>query len=144
MQRGNEWWDDWFLGMAKYVATASKDPSTQTGALIVRPDNTVASLGFNGFPRRMNDHEKLYADREIKLSRIIHCEMNAILHCKEDMKGYTLYIWPFLPCDRCAVHIIQSGIKKVVAPKNDVERWQAAFVKSRSFFAEAAVEVREV
>jgi len=144
MQRGNEWWDSWFLGMAKYAATASKDPSTQTGAVIVRSDKTVASLGFNGFPKGMTDHEKYYADRDIKLSRIVHCEMNAILHCKEDMNGYTLYTWPFLSCDRCAVHVIQSGIKRVVAPKNNVERWQEAFVRSRVFFSEAGVAVKEL
>jgi deoxycytidylate deaminase len=33
----------------------SKDPSTKVGAVIVRPDLTVASIGYNGFPRGMSD-----------------------------------------------------------------------------------------
>ena len=40
----NEKWDNYFLGLARYVSSASKDPSTQTGAVIVRPDRTVSSM----------------------------------------------------------------------------------------------------
>lgn len=137
-------WDKRFIDMAALVASWSRDPSTKTGAVLVRPDKTIASIGFNGFPKGMSDDERLYADRDVKLSRIVHCEMNALLNCKEKVSGYTLYTWPFLSCDRCAVHVIQAGVKRVVAPKNEVERWQAAFSIARSFFEEAGVTVREV
>lgn len=53
--RPDGWWDDWFLGMAEYVASASKDPSTRTGCVIVRPDRTVGSVGYNGLPRGVHD-----------------------------------------------------------------------------------------
>ncbi len=139
-------WDIRFLEMAKLVASWSKDPSTQTGAVIVRPNRTVASMGYNGFPRRMKDFPELYLDRERKYSRIIHCEMNAILRAKEDLDGYTLYTFPFITCDRCAVHVVESGITRVVAPvcpEHLVERWQHLFDKSRGYYEEAGIQYDE-
>lgn len=140
-------WDIRFLELAKLVASWSKDPSTQTGAVIVRPDKTVASLGYNGFARGCLDTKELYENREVKYSRIIHCEMNAIISANESLKGYTLYTTPFLTCDRCAVHVIQAGIKRVVAPvcpPHLLERWEPTFVKSRAFYKEAKIEVQEL
>ncbi len=112
----NAKWDRRFLGLAAHIATWSKDPSSQVGAVIVRPDRTIASAGFNGFPRGMRDDPELYEDRGSKYSRVIHAEMNAIVHATEKLRGFTLYTWPYVPCDRCAVIIIQAGIERVVAP----------------------------
>ena len=47
-------WDIRFLEMAKLVASWSKDPSTQVGAIAVR-NRTVIAQGYNGFPRGMGD-----------------------------------------------------------------------------------------
>jgi dCMP deaminase len=84
-------WDEFYLGMAKYIASKSKDPSTKTGAVIVRPDKSLCSIGFNGFPKKMPDDPALYANRDEKYSRIVHCEMNALLFSREQLTGYTLY-----------------------------------------------------
>lgn len=137
-------WDEFYLGMAAYVATKSKDPSSQVGCVIVRPDRTVASLGFNGFPRGMSDAQALYEDRDQKLSRVIHAEMNAILSAHEPVKGYTAYLT--LPsCDRCAAHLIQAGIRRVVwpsrIPDSFAERWAASIQQAIDMFEEAGVEV---
>jgi dCMP deaminase len=136
-------WDPYFLGMATYVARKSKDPSTQVGAVIVRPDKTVASVGFNGFPRGMNDDAALYENREIKLSRVIHAEMNAILNAHGPVEGYTLYC-TLLPCDRCAVFVVQAGIQRVVTmfpPAALKERWGDAFERTEAIFREAGVRL---
>ena len=45
-------WDQRFIALADHIGQWSKDPSTQQGAVIVRPDKTIAATGFNGFPRR--------------------------------------------------------------------------------------------
>lgn len=140
-------WEKRFLGLAEHIASWSKDPSTKVGAVIVRPDHTVASVGYNGFPRNMNDLPTLYADREKKLSRCVHAEMNAILHAREPLKGFTLYTWPFLTCDRCAVHIIQTGIVQVVAPRCPpelLERWGDSFKKAKEYYLEGKVIVTEL
>lgn len=140
-------WDYRFLRLAKEVSTWSRDPSTQVGAVIVNSHKHVVSLGFNGFPNGMNDDSVLYADREQKYSRIVHGEINALVLAKRDISGCTLYTWPFLPCDRCAVIFIQAGIFRVVAPAPTVEqapRWANAFEKSKKYFDECNVTWLEV
>ena len=47
MKKSNKW-ETRFLEMARLVSGWSKDPSTKVGAVIVRPDKTIASVGYNG------------------------------------------------------------------------------------------------
>ena len=140
-------WDVRYLQLAKQVASWSKDPSTQTGAVIERPDNSVASIGYNGFPKGIEDTDERLNDRETKYSFIVHCEMNAVLSAHESVRGNTLYTWPLLSCDRCAVHMIQAGITRAVAstcPPDKATRWQPILDESRRRFAEAGIEVVEI
>lgn len=143
-----EKWDIRFLQLAETVAQWSKDPSTKVGAVIARPDRTVASLGYNGFPRGMRDDPELYADRERKLSRVVHAELNAILNAREPLRGYTLFVWPpgYGPtCDRCAVHVIQSGIARVVGIRrvddDFSDRWRISCEEAWGMYEEAGVRV---
>ena len=141
-----EKWDRRFLSVAKLVASWSKDPSTQTGAVIVRPDRTIAATGYNGFPQGIEDHSERLHDRELKYELTVHCEMNAILFSRETMEDYTLYTWPFASCSRCAVHVIQSGITRVVSvtPSEDVlSRWGNSLHRTMQLFDEAEVEYVE-
>lgn len=138
----NEKWDLRFLNLAKEIATWSKDPSTKVGCVIAN-EKFIVSLGFNGFPKNMNDDKVLYYDRETKYSRTIHAELNAILNTKQSLIGLTIYCTLF-PCSNCALHIIQSGIKRLVSPKIDLEKdslWIDSFNKSKSFLDEAEVDI---
>ena len=140
-------WDKRFLELAEVIATWSKDPSTQVGAVIVRPDKTIASTGYNGFPMGMPDDPEYLENREEKYSRVVHGEINAILFAREAVKGYTLYTTPFMPCDRCFVQVVQAGIKRVVfpvCPREKLVRWKDAFNRVRSFATETGVELVEV
>lgn len=133
-----------FIQLAEHISKWSKDPSTKTGCVIVRPDSSIAAMGYNGFPRTIKDRKEILDNREEKYKRTIHCEMNAILSARERLDGYTLYNWPGASCDRCAVHIIQSGIVKVVSPKieNDfTERWKEQIKLAEELFKEAGVEI---
>ena len=133
----------WALDLADKIRERSRDPSNTVGAVILRPDNTLAATGYNGFPKGVNDDPKLYADRNIKLLRTIHAELNAILTAKEPLTGYTIYVSPFSPCSNCAAAIIQSGITKVVARKNlnNIDRWKDNHEQSISLFKEANVNL---
>jgi len=140
-------WDYFFVGLAHYVSSKSKDPSTKVGSVIVRPDNTVAGLGYNGFPRKMPDMAESYQNREEKYSRIIHAEINALIHTRESVKGCTLYTYPLLPCDRCAVQMIQAGIAKFVAPEVSPalqDRWGPILNKTKQYAYETGVRVIEI
>jgi len=140
----NSKWIARFGDLAKEVASWSKDPSSQVGAVIVRPDRTVASVGFNGFPRGVEDSSFLIENRDAKLLRTIHAELNAILSAKEPLTGYSLFVWPFQPCAQCAAAIIQAGIADVYCPFNDHmahERWSESFKTALQMFDEAQVRV---
>ena len=135
-------WDQRFLGLAEHVAQWSHDPSTKVGAVIVRPDKTVASMGFNGFPRGIEDTMDRLQRRETKLKLTLHAEMNALLFLKEGCEGYTLYTWPLPPCSDCARHIIQKGVGRVVSSKVGLSaRWTEPTMEAVNMFREAGVEV---
>lgn len=132
-------WDQFYLSLAQFISQRSKDPSTKCGAVIVRPDNSVCSVGYNGFPRLMKDDPALYNDRDEKYSRVIHAEINALMHSRETVKGYTVYTHPFIPCERCFVQLVQAGIARFVSPKPTVDaltRWGAAFDKVKQYAQE--------
>ena len=134
-------WDLRFLDMAYHVSTWSKDPSTKVGAVIVNDKNRFLSLGYNGFPRGVKDFSERLDNRELKYKFVVHSEINAILFANCSLDGATLYTYPFMPCSRCAGPIIQSGIKKVVAPYSDNPRWKDDFKISQELFSDANVEV---
>ena len=142
-------WDKRYLGLARHIAQWSKDPSTQVGAVIVRPDKSVASIGFNGFPQTMPDHDELYANREEKYCRIIHAEMNALNFSRDQShEGYTVYNWPFLPCisKGCFIHLVQAGITRFVSPKatDDIlSRWDNDIHLVHQYAKECNVEIVE-
>ena len=139
-----ESWDEFFLTEALNYSRRSKDPSTKVGACIVRPDKTVVSMGFNGFPRGMADFVSRYENREDKYNRVIHAEMNAILFARERLDFCTLYVTPLMCCHRCAPHIIQAGIKRVVFSCREDNRagaWSDSTKLAMEMFNECGVRV---
>lgn len=136
----NHQWDLRFLALAEHIASWSKDPSTKCGAVIVRPDKTIASVGYNGFPRGVPDKPEFLNNREEKYKRVVHAEMNAILNAREPLQGYTLYTWPFGTCERCAVHVIQAGISSVITIGTDNERWEESINNAWQLYHEAGVK----
>jgi dCMP deaminase len=131
-------WDEYFFRLCDVNSAKSKDPSTKVGAVIVRPDKTIAGMGWNGFPRGVTDH---YEDREDKLLRTVHAELNAILNAREPLHGYTLYVAPLFPCANCAAAIIQSGVTCVIARMGQPrEEWAKSFHAARDMFRQAFVD----
>jgi len=134
-------WDNRFLVLAKLIGSWSKDPSTKVGAVIVDGKKRIVSVGYNGFPRGVEDSEKRLCNRQEKYDIIVHAEVNAIAFANKSVEGCTLYIDPFEPCSRCAGIIIQNGIKRVVSYKNKNDRWEKDFSISRKLLTEAGLIV---
>jgi dCMP deaminase len=135
-------WDEYFLGIAEAVSRKSKDPGTKVGGLIVNHERRITGLGYNGFPSRIADDNRLL-DRDTKLRYVIHAEVNAVLNASET-KGCTLYVWPFPCCFDCAKFVIQAGITRVVSPRIDdlkYDRWRESLALGREMFKEAGVIV---
>lgn len=137
-------WDIRFLRLAKHISSWSRDQSTKVASVIVRPDFTICSTGVNGFPRGSDDNPKLFKNRDIKLKRILHSEINSLLFSREPVNGYTLYIYPFESCSQCAAAIVQSGIKRIVSiptPKDLFERWKDSIIQGRELLKLGKVKV---
>lgn len=132
-------WDVRFLKLAEYIASWSRDPSKKVGAVIVDDKKRIVSLGFNGFPRGVDDDHRLN-DQTLKNEIVIHAEINAILFANKDVQGCTMYVWPIPPCSRCAAQIIQTGIARVVAPYiQESDRWKNSVQLGRDVLDEGGV-----
>jgi len=142
----NKWFKR-YLRLAAEVATWSKDPNTQVGAVVVGSKGQILSQGYNGFPRGINDTSRRLNDRETKLSLVVHAEMNAIFNATYSgvsLDGSTIFIHGLPACSECAKGIIQVGIKKVVVSKQCIEarpHWNDSWNKSKALFAEAGVAI---
>ena len=138
-------WDIYFIKMAVFVSTKSKDPSTKHGCVIVGPNNEVRSTGYNGFPRGIDDSEERYNNREEKYKLVEHSEKNAIYNAARNgisLEGCTLYVTGW-PCNDCARAIIQSGISRVVmkdASEEFNERWKESINYTKLMFNECNLE----
>jgi len=142
----NKWYKR-YLRLAAEVATWSKDPNTQVGAVVVGSKGQILSQGYNGFPRGISDSNKRLTDRDVKLSLIVHAEMNAIFNATYSgisLDGSTIFIHGLPACSECAKGIIQVGIKRVVVSKQCIEarpHWNDSWNKSKAMFAEAGVAI---
>jgi dCMP deaminase len=134
-------WDRRFIDLAKHIASWSKDPSTQTGAVIVDERRRIVSVGFNGLAQGVDDLPERLNNREVKYKMFLHCERNAIIFARQPMDGCTLYTWPFMSCAACAAMVVQVGIKRIVAPYSENPRWTGEFVLATEQFNEAGVEI---
>lgn len=137
-------WDERFLDIAKLASEWSKDPRAKVGAVIVDTQGQVAGVGYNGFPKLVEDSAERLDNSEIKLELVVHAEVNAILGAGQRAQGGTIYVHGKPICARCAGSIIQSGIIRVICtpPKEGRDsKWDASGRLSFQMFEEAGVEI---
>lgn len=134
-------WEHRVLRLAALTATWSKDPSTQVGAVITDGANRIVSQGYNGLPRGVSDDPAVLADRDEKLRRTVHAEMNAVLFAGRSVEGCTIYV-THPPCARCAAVLIQAGIRRVVTTDRVLgAHWAAELASSERMLREAGVQI---
>lgn len=138
-------WDLKFIEQARLVSEWSKDTNRKNGAVIVTDDNIVVSQGYNGFPIGCNDNDKTRYEAPKKYFFTEHAERNALYFAARlgvSLKGTRIYVTMF-PCADCARGIIQSGVKKVIAPIPDIDhhKWGEHFKASLLMLEEANIEV---
>jgi dCMP deaminase len=102
-------WDEYGVSIAEVVSKKSKDPWRQVGAVILREDNSIASVGYNGFPQGQGED---WSDREERRKYVIHAEQNALRYLKPG-EGRTLCS-TLLPCRDCLRSIAAYQIKRIV------------------------------
>ena len=138
-------WDSRWMDLAKLVSSWSKDRSRKCGAVVVDDRHTPVALGWNGFPRGVDDNVEARHERPEKYKWTEHAERNAIYNAASTgaiLSGSTMYITWF-PCCDCARGIIQSGIKRVVCLSSDMDdpNWKDSFSVSQAMMEESGIEI---
>lgn len=138
-------WDVRFLELAWFIGRWSKDQSRKVGCVIVAPDKSIRAIGYNGFPRGVDDADELRNARPAKYLWTEHAERNAIYQAARNgitLSGSTMYV-PWFPCIDCARAIIQVDISRLVAirPAAQDPRWDEHFLVAEALFKEANVSV---
>ena len=138
-------WDECFMRMAHVIAERSKDPSTQTGAVVVDENNVVVGMGYNGFPRGISN-DALPWEREgdfenTKYAYICHAEENAVYNANISTEGCKIYCALF-PCNECSKTLIQNGIKEVIY-ESDKYMEESHTKVSKKMFKLAGVKLRQ-
>ncbi len=138
------------LKIAYNFSTKSKDPSTQTGAIIISPNNVLIGVGYNHLPERFNDDPKVWNDRNLKLEHVIHAEVatiNNALSKGYSTEGTTMYM-PWVPCTPCAEAIVNAGIVEYVNHQAMVdktpENWRESTQNALKVLEEAGVKYRTI
>jgi dCMP deaminase len=145
-------WDDFFFGIIRVVESKSKDRVSKVGVVVVGPDNEIRSVGYNGFPRGVNDDVDVRHERPAKYMWTEHAERNAIYNAARvgtSLLGCRIYL-NWWPCSDCARGIIQSGISEVVINGKDYaekeakwnERWKEQCDTAKTMLKEAGIIVR--
>lgn len=136
-----------YFKLAKYQADLfSKDPSKKVGALFLAPESyQILSMGFNGFPRKIDETKLERWERPIKYSLICHAETNAIYNaCRHGTPlNKSICIVTYFPCTDCAKGLIQVGIDKLVTIEPDLksEKWKSEHQMSIEMFEEVGIEI---
>jgi dCMP deaminase len=109
-------WDEYFMEVARTVATRATCPRASVGAVVVR-DHRILTTGYNGAPPHVahctevgclivNDH----------CVRSTHAEANAVIQGARhgvSLEGSSLYA-THQPCLGCTKWIIGAGIVRIV------------------------------
>ncbi len=117
-------YDEYFMKIAKIVATRSTCTRRQVGAVIVK-DNHLLSTGYNGPPKGQKHCDETGCIREElniprgerhELCRGLHAEQNAIIQAAVfgiPIRGGVIYTTHF-PCSVCAKMLVNAELIEIV------------------------------
>jgi len=101
-------WIQYALKLASVASERSEDPFLRVGACLLRHDQSVGGLGYNGAPSGV---ELNWENRDQRRVRVIHAETNALRYVNPG-ECYLLAC-TYLPCNDCLRNIAAYGIKNV-------------------------------
>ena len=108
-------WEDYFMNIAKEIASRSTCDRKHVGSLIVR-DKTILSTGYNGSIRGMPHCDDVgHMMENDHCVATIHAESNAVLQAAKNgvmIDGSEIYITAS-PCWPCFKMLVNAGIKKI-------------------------------
>jgi dCMP deaminase len=136
--------DQYYLDIARVVATRSTCLKVQIGAIIVKEDQIIAT-GYVGAPRKTKSslehgfclRRKLNipSGQQYELCRSVHAEQNAIINAARagvSLLGGNMYIYGenkdtgmiinAFPCFICKKMIINAGLNRIITSVKDNEK----------------------
>lgn len=110
-------WDEYFMNIARAVASRSTCSRRSVGALVVK-DKRILATGYNGAPAGLRhcDHTDGADMRDGHCARSTHAEQNAIVQAAKygtPIDGATVYCTD-QPCLTCAKLLVNAGVRRVV------------------------------
>jgi dCMP deaminase len=109
-------WDEYFMNIARVVASRATCNRKHVGAVIVR-DKTILSTGYNGSIRGMPHCSEVGCMMEDgHCVATIHAEANAVLQAAKNgvaIDGATVYVTAS-PCWSCFKTITNAGTRRIV------------------------------
>lgn len=97
------------MALADTAASRSEDPYHQVGCCLIRHDDTVAALGYNGAPPGVDID---WSDRDARRAWVIHAEANALRYVTPG--EVKLMVTTMMPCSSCVLLAAAYGIKDIV------------------------------
>ena len=109
-------WDEYFMNIARVVASRSTCDRKFVGAVIVR-DKTILSTGYNGSIRGMPHCSEVgHMMEDGHCVATIHAESNAILQAAKNgvaIDGASIYVTAS-PCWNCFKQIANTGMRRII------------------------------
>ena len=102
-------WKSYALKLAIVASERSEDRHVKVGACVLRHDNSVGGLGYNGAPSGVNIN---WENRDERRKRVIHAEVNALRYVQPN-ECYLLAC-THLPCNECLRMLTAYGIKDII------------------------------
>lgn len=140
-------WDEYFMGMAKYVGTRATCDRGYSGCVIVQ-DKRVVSTGYVGSSPGLPHCDDVGHDMHTVINedgtksqhclRTAHAEANAIAQAARfgvSLEGGTIYC-KMVTCHTCTKLLVAAGITRVVA-ENDYH----ASKRSKEIMKKAGVKL---
>lgn len=115
-------WDEYFLDIAKQVASRSTCRRHHIGAIAVKVKH-ILSTGYNGAGAGLKDclelgclrdEQKIPSGTRHEICRAIHAEQNVIIQARGSLEGSTIYC-THSPCILCAKMLVNAKISRFIS-----------------------------
>ena len=110
----------YFLKIAKLVATRATCPRREVGCVIINKYGHIKATGYNGVPAgymHCTDipcgGQNMQSGTGLTFCMATHAEQNALLQCHDVMDIHTIYI-TVSPCITCAKLIANTSCKRII------------------------------
>lgn len=132
--------DEYYLNIAKEVASRATCFRNRGGSIIVK-DDVIVATGYIGAPRKtkdclergfcLRDRLKIPHGKRYELCRSVHCEQNALINAARSGASVfegDMYIYAenregkkidAFPCFICKKMLINAGLNRVICSTND-------------------------